>query len=136
MTNYKTFIINSITLSRIVLVIPVFIFSNLYYLTFITLWVGLSDFLDGYLARKWIVASDFGSKLDQISDKIVLFLLLTYFHINEEISFYFFAALILRECLILIFRYNKFSNTYSNFIGKLKTFILYLFKYKAFNSKF
>jgi len=33
---------------------------------------GITDFLDGYLARKWKVTSDFGRMIDPIADKLLV----------------------------------------------------------------
>jgi CDP-diacylglycerol--glycerol-3-phosphate 3-phosphatidyltransferase len=38
----------------------------------------ISDYLDGYLARKWKATSQFGAMLDQISDKLLVVLMLVY----------------------------------------------------------
>lgn len=38
----------------------------------------VSDYLDGYLARKWKAASNFGAMLDQISDKLLVAVTLIY----------------------------------------------------------
>lgn len=87
---------NSITVSRVILVFFFVIFANvnhenkikLFHITedmtyachiiaiVIALIAGLSDLLDGYLARRFKVESDFGRLMDPLADKI--FILATY----------------------------------------------------------
>lgn len=121
----KTIIVNSITLSRVVVVIPIFFFTNLNYLIIVTIWAGISDFADGFLARKWKVTTVLGAKLDQYVDKISSLFLLVLFLNNKQLSYDFVFLVVFREILVLIFRKLNWSCTHSNFIGKAKTFFLY-----------
>ncbi len=64
---------NMFTISRIILVIISFIIllNNNYTLGIILLAIAaLTDFFDGYFARKLNAKSDIGAKLDQLSDKL------------------------------------------------------------------
>ncbi|MFN5351348.1 MAG: CDP-diacylglycerol--glycerol-3-phosphate 3-phosphatidyltransferase [Alphaproteobacteria bacterium] len=68
---------NFLTVLRIVLV-PFFVFGfyfgkeNIFILTFsIFLFATITDYLDGYLARKWKIESDFGKLFDPMADKIL-----------------------------------------------------------------
>jgi phosphatidylglycerophosphate synthase/phosphatidylglycerophosphatase A len=126
MKKYHNIIVNSITLSRILVVIPILFFTNSNYLITITVWTGFSDFADGFLARKWQVTTPFGAKLDQYVDKISSLFLLIFFFNSKQISFFFVALIVLREILVLIFRRLNWSNAQTNFFGKAKTFYLYL----------
>ena len=67
---------NIITLMRVVL-IPVFIvflmLGHNYIATGIFVFAALSDALDGYLARKLDVVSDFGKIMDPLADKLLVF---------------------------------------------------------------
>jgi phosphatidylglycerophosphate synthase len=121
----QTILVNSITLSRVVVVIPIFFFANLNYLVIVTVWAGLSDFADGFLARKWQVTTAFGAKLDQYVDKISSLFLLVFFLNCEQLSYAFVFLMVLREILVLIFRRLNWSNAQSNLLGKAKTFFLY-----------
>jgi CDP-diacylglycerol--glycerol-3-phosphate 3-phosphatidyltransferase len=68
---------NFLTVLRIILV-PFFVFGfyfgkeNIFILTFsIFLFATIKDYLDGYLARKWKIESDFGKLFDPMADKIL-----------------------------------------------------------------
>ena len=76
-----TTIINLLTFSRILISIIIFAFLVIdsYYLLalFLFLIAGLTDYFDGFLARKYHATSQMGEILDPIADKIlVIFLLL------------------------------------------------------------
>ena len=64
----RSLIPNLLSLSRILCVPVVFFCSPGWRLPFL-LFVTLTDFLDGYLARKWNVTSAFGTLIDPLGDK-------------------------------------------------------------------
>jgi len=82
----KGIIVNIITVSRAVVVIPIFFIDNFYFLFIVTVWAGFSDFLDGYLARKWQETSAFGVRLDQYADKTATLFLLAFFLKNQQLD--------------------------------------------------
>jgi len=121
----KIFLVNTITTSRILTLIPILFTDSKNYLLFAAIWVALSDFLDGLLARKWDVITSFGSKFDQYADKIVSIFFMVLLLKQDQLDLVFIGLLILRELLIIIFRYVNWSTAQSNLIGKAKTFFLY-----------
>ena len=69
-------IANIFTIFRILLAPIFFIFfiSKLYIFAFICFLIAsITDALDGYLARKYKIISDFGSIYDPLADKILIF---------------------------------------------------------------
>ena len=67
-------IANYISISRIIMSIALLIpktFSKTFYIIYI--YCGLSDILDGFLARKYKITSEFGAKIDSIADMIFVF---------------------------------------------------------------
>ena len=76
-----TFLINLLTLSRIFLAPVLFILITFFnfYISALLLFIlcSFTDYLDGYLARKYNAVSSFGEIIDPIADKIlVIFMLL------------------------------------------------------------
>lgn len=105
---------NKITVFRIVL-IPVFML--LFLLNIPSYWAGivfviasLSDFLDGYLARKYNLVTNFGKIMDPLADKLLVTAALLIF-IAKGITYPWVVMIILaREFLITGFRVVAASN--------------------------
>ena len=95
---------NLITLSRLVIVIVIFFqntpfdFEVINLIIFIAI-VGLSDSLDGTVARRFNLVSKLGTILDPFTDRVVFILLLIW--IRDFIPTYFLIGIIFREILIL-----------------------------------
>ena len=86
-------LINIITFSRIIAGPLLFIllnYSNQFGLIFLLFfWAAISDFFDGFLARKYKATSQLGEILDPIADKILILFLLFGLTLKFE-SFYIF----------------------------------------------
>ena len=123
---------NILSLSRIFLLAPIIIFfyKSFYLLSLIIfLMAAITDYLDGYIARKKNQNSDQGALLDLLSDKIFVSILLIW------MTFFFDSLLILlstllivsREITISYLRLYLVSKSFSiddikaDFLGKLKT---------------
>jgi cardiolipin synthase len=96
---------NLITLSRLFIVTFLFTSStpidfNYVSLIIIIALIGLSDSLDGIVARRYNLVSKLGVILDPFTDRIVFLLLLLW--IKNIIPAYFLYGIIIRELLILI----------------------------------
>ena len=96
---------NLITLSRLFIVI--FLFTsftpadfNYISLIIIIALIGLSDSLDGIVARRYNLVSKLGIILDPFTDRIVFLLLLLW--IRNLIPDYFLFGVVIREVFILI----------------------------------
>lgn len=84
-----------------------------------------TDYLDGYLARKWKTVSSFGKFTDPIADKILILGVLSVFTYKTIIPIIFTAIIIFREVLLTIIRIMLLSKKKvmsSNYSGKVKTF--------------
>lgn len=97
---------NLVSLSRIILSI-IFSISFYYnphsYIPFISLVLGgISDFLDGFLARKLKRESQLGLYLDPIADKIMIILVAFTLYLTNDLNKYLLLALILRDTLIIL----------------------------------
>ena len=76
---------NYITILRILLIIPVLILAspepsqNNWVALILFIIAGITDHLDGYLARKTGSTSSLGALLDLVADKLLIIILLFYF---------------------------------------------------------
>lgn len=126
--------INLITVSRIVLGAIIFVLltrTEMYWYAFILFFIAsITDYFDGYLARKYNLVSQLGEILDPIADKILIVFLLFALSVNLT-SYYigFVSALIItREIWVgalrdLNARQNKSDATKVTFLAKIKTTI-------------
>ena len=86
--------------------------------------VGMAtDGIDGYLARKYNVVSDFGKILDPIADKVLTGGALITLSILGELPWWVTGVILLREVGITIFRFAVLSNLVipASRGGKIKT---------------
>ena len=127
-------LINILTLSRIFIAIIIFImlmFNSYYFSACILFFIaGITDYLDGFLARKFNASSQIGEILDPIADKILIIFL--FFGLAVNLSSYLIgfagAFIIAREIWISAIRdFNSRNNnteaTKVIYIAKLKTTI-------------
>ncbi len=145
-----TTLINILTFSRIIIAMIIFSFlalKNFYLLSFILFLIaGLTDYLDGFLARKYDASSQIGEILDPIADKILIVFLLFGLSLNlSSFLISFMGSLIIaREIWVSALRdYNSRKKnqeaTKVIYIAKIKTAVqmftisIYLFGL-AFNN--
>lgn len=98
------FIPNLITVLRILLAllfIPVFLSGEFARALVIFSVAAVSDFLDGYIARKFKITSKFGAMMDPLADKLLMFVTYLLFAHEKIIPYYLAAVVILRDLLIL-----------------------------------
>ncbi len=128
---------NFISFSRIFIVIPVVYrhYINGYSVdAIISLLISygiISDYLDGFVARKTNTISEVGKMIDPISDKIAAGLLFIYTVVIGWVPFWFLWLFIARDILILIgssfikLRYGKVAM--STISGKISVNIISLY---------
>ena len=124
--------INLLTYTRIILAFVIYIlisFNNSYLLALILfLFAGLTDYFDGFLARKYSLTSSVGEILDPIADKILIVFL--FFALALNLSSYligFFGSIIIaREIWVSALRDFNAKNNNTNatkviYLAKIKT---------------
>lgn len=140
---YKHQLPNTITISRIVLsIILLFIPINEIRFFIIYLLCGLSDAIDGYLARRWKISSETGAKLDSIADFVFLFVVLVRFLPNLMWEWWMLNCIFLIAFIRLLsisigyykFHEVAFLHTYSNKVAGFSIYcfpiLLYLLTFK------
>ena len=126
--------INMLTISRIILAPIIFILlmsSDGYLLSLILFFLaGLTDYFDGYLARKYNSVSEIGEVLDPIADKLLIVFVLIGLAVNlsSYLIGFISAFIIAREVWVGALRDMNARNGRSNatkvtFLAKIKTTI-------------
>ena len=96
---------NLITAMRFILVIPISIsiYQGNYLIALILFIVaGLSDGIDGYLARRYNWTSEFGQFADPLADKCLILATLLALAFSERLPLWFVYTMLTRDGLILI----------------------------------
>ena len=122
---------NKITISRIVLtfVFMLCLFSRGVVFKTIALAIfaaaAISDYLDGFIAKKLNITSDFGKIMDPVADKILILAAFMAFVEMNLIPAWMVVIIILRELTITSIRLRALANgnvLYAGRAGKQKTF--------------
>lgn len=125
------FVPNLLTILRFLL-IPIIVIACVqgdYILAIVVLTVsGITDILDGTIARKYNLISDFGKLMDPLADKATQISLLTTLFIKGVIPIWILAVVVLKEfCMVsgASFLYGKELVVSSKWYGKLATVLFY-----------
>jgi cardiolipin synthase len=127
---------NLITLVRFVF-IPLYLFvffsdlpGHMYWAVGIILLAGLTDVLDGYLARKTKQITQLGIMLDPLADKLMMIAIFLSLLISGKISFWAAFAIFFRDFTMIvcsaIFHFRGKKTVPANIFGKLTTVLFYL----------
>ena len=123
---------NILTIIRFLLipVIIIFAFKDNYVATIIVLSIsGITDILDGYIARKYNFISDFGKLMDPLADKATQVTLLAVLALQKIIPMWIIAIVIFKEFFMVAgasFLYGKELVVSSKWYGKLSTVLFYI----------
>ena len=122
-------IINGLTISRILLGLPI-IFTlksgNNGISILLIVIGGLTDFFDGYFARKYNHQSALGAKLDPLADKILIIGPMIWLAIEDLVPLWAIWLLISRELLITSWRSDKASGGPASIQAKYKTTLQFI----------
>ena len=122
-----------ITLLRILLIIPIIYLissSKVYFALFLFILAGLTDYLDGYLARKTGKTSSLGALLDLLADKLLVCIVLIWCAFLSKAILLIIPTIIIisRELIISSIRQFLVEKTGENvikvtYVAKTKTTI-------------
>lgn len=141
---------NLLTMFRFIL-IPVYLlvfFSDIpgrmYWALGIILFAGLTDVVDGYLARKYQQVTELGIMLDPLADKLMMIAVFLSLLISGKISVWAAVAIFFRDFAMIlssaIFHLRGKKTVPANGLGKMTTFLFYialfllLFNYSVANN--
>ena len=123
---------NILTIMRFIF-IPIilnFIFQGNYILGIIVFTIsGLTDVLDGFIARKFNFVSNFGKLMDPLADKLTQISVLAALVSVKIIPVWILAIVVLKELIMVVgasFLYGKNFVVYIKWYVKLYTLLFYL----------
>ena len=123
---------NILTIARFFLIpfIIYFIVIDQYIATIILLTIsGLTDVLDGWIARKFNYITNFGKLIDPLADKATQLAVLLTITFKEIIHFWIIIVVALKEAAMIAgasFLYGKELVVSSKWFGKLATVLFYV----------
>ena len=132
MKKYCKYIPNALTILRFILIpfIIICIVNDKYLEAFIVLTLsGITDVLDGFIARKFNFITNLGKVLDPLADKSTLVSILVSLALKGYIDMWILIIVAIKECLMIAvasFLYGKEFVVSSKWYGKLATVLFYL----------
>ncbi len=128
---------NALTLFRFILigVFPYLYFmegqvNNKVWAFAVFLLAGVTDVLDGFIARRCNLITKWGKLMDPLADKLMLITVLVCLFIDKVIPLWAILIIVLKELLMILgaaflYRQRKVV-VQANFYGKLATFLFYV----------
>ena len=126
---YTKNIPNTITIFRILLIFPLILFLEINFKSiawFLIIIGGISDYLDGFIAKKFNFKSKFGAIIDPLADKLLILISFTWLSINQIIPFWSFSLIIIRELIVSSIRIYKENGMPAINIAKYKSFFQFI----------
>ena len=120
---------NLITIFRILLIFPIIVLLEINsknFVWFIIILGGISDFADGFIAKRYNLKTSLGATIDPLADKIFILIPFTWLCVNKIIPFWSFSIIIFREFLITSIRNSKRNGMPAINIAKYKSFFQFL----------
>ena len=120
---------NLLSISRLFMVIPLVLFLEInrpFYVFILIIIGGLTDFFDGFIARKFDLKTRLGAILDPLSDKIFYLIPLVFICKNDLIPFWSLALILFRELMISSLRNTTKDGLPASQLGKYKTFFFFI----------
>ncbi|NWF88039.1 MAG: CDP-alcohol phosphatidyltransferase family protein [Ignavibacteriaceae bacterium] len=126
---------NGLSTIRLLLVFPVWLSlnyidrENFREITFILcIAAGLTDFLDGYFARKRNEVTEFGKIIDPVADKVLVAAIAFKLYLMNQLTSYFLLIIVIRDAIIflggllLTIKFKKVLA--SNMLGKITVTVI------------
>lgn len=123
---------NALTIVRFILIpfIVIALVQQNFILAFMLLtFSGITDILDGFIARKYNLITNFGKLMDPLADKCTQISILATLVIQGIVPFWILCVVILKEFLMISgasFLYGKELVVSSRWYGKLATVLFYI----------
>ena len=122
-------IVNGLTILRIIIGLPVVLtLTYKIYDIFILLIIigGITDFLDGYFARKFNCQTTLGAKLDPLADKILILGPMIWLVHESLVPLWSIWIILSRELIITSWRSNNPTGAPASMQGKYKTILQFI----------
>lgn len=127
---------NLLTIIRFLL-IPIYLFiffsdlhGRMYWALSILLLAGLTDVIDGYLARRMKQVTQLGIMLDPLADKLMMIAVFLSLLISAKISVWAALAFLIRDIAMIVgsfvFHFRGKKTVPANVLGKITTVLFYV----------
>ena len=120
---------NILTITRLFLTFPLLIFLEINKTNFVFALIilgGITDYYDGYFARKLNLKTKFGAIIDPLTDKIFLLIPLLWLCKMDLIPFWSLGIILFRELIISALRATTKDGLPSSQLGKYKTLFFFI----------
>ena len=123
---------NVLTMIRLALIgvfVVFYVQGRLYWAMATFIVASLTDFLDGFIARRYHLVTNFGKLMDPLADKLMLITALVCLTVSGRVPLWLMAAIIAKELLMVVGAYVLLKHgvvVQAKFIGKLSTVVFML----------